>query len=51
MDYFIKEIKHIQDHWLSCLLTCIVVHIGLELGGWAFQQVLWFARFLLTGQT
>lgn len=30
-DGFIRrELRHIKDHWLSCIITCLIVHGALD---------------------
>lgn len=34
-----REISHMRDHWFSCLLGCIVVHIGMDGMEWLWSKI------------
>ena len=34
-----REVNHMKDHWFSCLLGCVVVHLGMDLVEWVFELV------------
>lgn len=30
MAFIISEMKHLKDHWFSCFVSCLVVHIVMD---------------------
>jgi hypothetical protein len=30
LDYVKEELQHVKKHWLSCIVTCVIVHALFE---------------------
>lgn len=37
MSFVISELKHIKSHWLSCLLSCVIVHVAFDIVEHVFE--------------
>ncbi len=38
MRFLRDELEHLRRHWLSCLLSCLIVHVAMEAVELVFEE-------------